>query len=70
MALKAEDGNRPSPPKPVEDMTNTRSKHLAKDLLQVVPEERNDESQRMYKEVSGFYVVADRYEMDMYWHAH
>ena len=47
MGLKAEDGNRPSPPKSVEEMTNTMSKHLVEDLLKVKAKEGNDESQRM-----------------------
>ena len=69
--FKAEDGNRPSPPKSVEEMTNTMSKHLVEDLLKVKAKEGNDESQRMYKEVSRFYVVANRYgKGPMYWHAH
>ena len=72
MGFKAEDGNRPSPPKSVEEMTNTMSKHLAEDLLQVKAKEGNAESQRMYKEVSRFYVVDNRYEKNghSYWHAH
>ena len=62
MAFKAEDGIRPSPPKSVEEMTNTMSKRVVEYLLKVKAKEGNDESQRMYKEVSRFYVVANRYE--------
>ena len=60
------------PPRSVDEMTNTMSKHLVEDLLKVKAKEGNDASERMYKEVSRCYVVANRYEKKghMHWHAH
>ena len=52
--------SRPKPPAVVEQMVQTTSKYLVDELLGHKPREGDAGAQRLYDELSRFYVVANR----------